>query len=49
MKRRRGSDDIKEKYKTKRFFQLQSARTQYWLKLDNEWLKKYLIREPDFY
>ena len=45
------SDDIKEKYKTKKYnFQGQSARTKHWFDLDHEWLKEnFMTREPDFY
>ena len=47
---RRGSDDIKEKDKTKTFhFQGQSVRTKHWFDLDHELLKKhFMTREPDF-
>ena len=49
--RRRESDDIKEKYKTKKYnFQGQSARTKHWFNIDHEWLKeKFMTSEPDFY
>ena len=45
------SDDIKEKYKTKKYnFQGQSARTKHWFNIDHEWLKEnFMAREPDFY
>ena len=39
MKRRRESDDIKEKYKKKYNFQGQLSRTKHWFNLDHEWPK----------
>ena len=45
------SDDIKEKYKTKKYnFQGQSARTKHWFNIDHECLKqKFMTREPYLY
>ena len=48
---RRKLDDIKERYKTKKFnFQVQSEITKKCFDLDHEWLKSNLMtRGPDFY
>ena len=51
MIRRRESDDIKEKDKTKIYnFRGQSAKPRRWFNIDHEWLKENIMtREPNFY
>ena len=51
MIRRRGSENKKEKGKTKKYnFQGQPARSRIWFDLDNEWLvENFRTRKPDLY
>ena len=51
MIRRRESDYIKEKDKTKKYnFQGKSARTKHWFNIDHEWLKEnFMTRETYLY